>query len=716
MNMDAALRIKADVQGENNIRRLGNSMQGLQGRVKNTTMAVQGLTASMKALGGIIAGTAIVAGLTGMVRQGLEAGDALGKLSARTGVATGALIGLQNAAKLSDVSAQGLEKGLQRLNLKMDAAAKGNEAAAGQFRRLGVEIKNTDGTVKTADQVLKDLGDRFRDMPNGAEKAATAVALFGKSGAELIPLLNGGREAMEAFNYELSDEFAARSEQFNDTMTILGFKSEGFRLQLTDALLPALQGILNAFSDLFDTKNDWSALFEVIKGGLRVVASAIMATVALVDQLVKATVNGFTAIQLAIQGDFEGAGRALQAGIQQAIETDAAYLRRFEQIWTDAPAPAAVAGSSSRQARVGEMIGGGSGAGARSAAARPPRQAVDISREELLYRTQLVQAREEGNKLVEAAIQLELDLLAASKMGETPNKQRLATEEALARYRKAERDFAEETGREVAKDFNQRRELAGEFQRTMEDLKIQAGEITGEKLKELQINRQIEDILKRFPGLTQEQIDKVRELVKAAADATKSFGESFKEKLEDYAKSVKDIGGAVGDAVVNAFKGMEDALTEFVTTGKANFADLARSILADLARIAIRAAIIQPLLNAFGGGLGLKLFANGGIMTGQGEVPLKKYARGGIANSPQLAMFGEGSTPEAYVPLPDGRRIPVALKGGSGGNTTVNVSVDAKGTSVQGNSGQGEQLARAIAQAVQAELIRQKRPGGLIAA
>ena len=102
-------------------------------------------------------------------------------------------------------------------------------------------------------------------------------------------------------------------------------------------------------------------------------------------------------------------------------------------------------------------------------------------------------------------------------------------------------------------------------------------------------------------------------------------------------------------------------------------------------------------------------------MTRSGPAPLKKYASGGIANSPQLAMFGEGSTPEAYVPLPDGRRIPVAMQGGGGGSTTVNVSVDAKGTSVQGNSGQGEQLGRAISQAVQAELIKQRRPGGILA-
>jgi hypothetical protein len=50
-----------------------------------------------------------------------------------------------------------------------------------------------------------------------------------------------------------------------------------------------------------------------------------------------------------------------------------------------------------------------------------------------------------------------------------------------------------------------------------------------------------------------------------------------------------------------------------------------------------------------------------------------------------------------------------------GGGTTVNVSVDASGSSVQGNSGQGAALGRAIAASVQAELVKQKRPGGLLA-
>ncbi|WP_172332578.1 tape measure protein [Mangrovicoccus sp. HB161399] len=78
-------------------------------------------------------------------------------------------------------------------------------------------------------------------------------------------------------------------------------------------------------------------------------------------------------------------------------------------------------------------------------------------------------------------------------------------------------------------------------------------------------------------------------------------------------------------------------------------------------------AAFQGLFSGTGGGAGgffktLFGFADGGIMTGGGPVPLRRYATGGIANSPQLAIYGEGRLPEAYVPLPDGRTIPVTLR------------------------------------------------------
>jgi hypothetical protein len=58
------------------------------------------------------------------------------------------------------------------------------------------------------------------------------------------------------------------------------------------------------------------------------------------------------------------------------------------------------------------------------------------------------------------------------------------------------------------------------------------------------------------------------------------------------------------------------------------------------------------------------LFAGGGIMSRAGPMPLKFYQTGGIARHPQAAVFGEGSNPEAYIPLPDGRSVPVSMRGG----------------------------------------------------
>ena len=99
------------------------------------------------------------------------------------------------------------------------------------------------------------------------------------------------------------------------------------------------------------------------------------------------------------------------------------------------------------------------------------------------------------------------------------------------------------------------------------------------------------------------------------------------------------------------------------------------------------AGAVQAGNNAVGSsGIG---FASGGVMTSRGALQLNRYAGGGVADSPQLAMFGEGRTPEAYVPLPDGRSIPVNInvpKGAGSGGPVTNISpvynIDARGSNM----------------------------------
>ena len=111
-------------------------------------------------------------------------------------------------------------------------------------------------------------------------------------------------------------------------------------------------------------------------------------------------------------------------------------------------------------------------------------------------------------------------------------------------------------------------------------------------------------------------------------------------------------------------------------------------------------------------------------MTSRGPVPLRKYSGGGIATSPQLALFGEGSVPEAYVPVPSGR-IPVELRGGGarGGmtvqtNISVNMAAPADGQGSGGRGGsmmeQARELGAIVTAMVNKNLQDQMRPGGLL--
>jgi len=120
--------------------------------------------------------------------------------------------------------------------------------------------------------------------------------------------------------------------------------------------------------------------------------------------------------------------------------------------------------------------------------------------------------------------------------------------------------------------------------------------------------------------------------------------------------------------------------------------------------------------NAFG-------FSRGGAFTEQG---VQLFAKGGVVAKPTFFRYANGGSfangvmgeagPEAILPLKRGSDGKLGVSTGGGGSpVAVTVNVDASGTKAQGSSDQGQQLGRAVAAAVQAELVKQKRPGGLLA-
>ncbi len=225
-------------------------------------------------------------------------------------------------------------------------------------------------------------------------------------------------------------------------------------------------------------------------------------------------------------------------------------------------------------------------------------------------------------------------------------------------------------------------------------------------------NEKLADALKKIEESARQAADGaslLNQRVKELADPEAGFAKGLRLVAEE----ADQIGRQMESATVRAFNGMADALVNFVMTGKLDFRSLANSIISDLIRIQIQRAITLPLARAMSSFFG---FADGGVMTSAGPMALRSYASGGIANSPQLALFGEGSRPEAYVPLPDGRSIPVTMSGGASGGDVFNISVSVSdaGASSRGDDPGGRDLGRAIASAVRQELLAQKRAGGLL--
>lgn len=201
-----------------------------------------------------------------------------------------------------------------------------------------------------------------------------------------------------------------------------------------------------------------------------------------------------------------------------------------------------------------------------------------------------------------------------------------------------------------------------------------------------------------------------------------------------------------------AFQPAVNAFTDFVTGAKSAgeaFRSFASEVVQGLIRIMVQAATMMVFKQIIGGlgalfGVnsgnssgnvlefllgGPRGFANGGVAEGgfqafanggiaPGGIKFRAFAGGGTVKGPTMGLVGEGRYNEAIVPLPDGKSIPVIMKGAggeAGDNFNVNVSVDASGSKVEGDSGKAKELGQVLSTAIQAELIKQKRPGGLLA-
>ena len=193
---------------------------------------------------GVTAAIGAFTAIAASVYKTSESMDELGKTAQKVGVSVEQFSALKYAANLADVQTEQLASSMEKLGRNMSAVAGGAKGPAKDaFDALGISLKDASGNLKSSSDVLGELSDKFAGFKDSAAKTALAIAIFGKAGAEMIPLLNQGKAGLASaadeakrFGLIVSDEAAKAANEFNDNLKRLSSILAGIMLQSTAAV------------------------------------------------------------------------------------------------------------------------------------------------------------------------------------------------------------------------------------------------------------------------------------------------------------------------------------------------------------------------------------------------------------------------------------------------------------------------------------------------
>lgn len=171
-----------------------------------------------------IVGALSIGGFAAAIKSASDWGDQLAITARKVGVTTTQLQEYQHAARLAGVEQGELSLGLRFLTRNVGEAAQGSRAATDNFRRLGVNIRDASGEIKSTDQIFEEVADSISRMGSESRRNAALMELFGRSGVALAPLFEQGAEGIRAAREEaqrlglvIGDDLIAGAQAANDT-------------------------------------------------------------------------------------------------------------------------------------------------------------------------------------------------------------------------------------------------------------------------------------------------------------------------------------------------------------------------------------------------------------------------------------------------------------------------------------------------------------------
>jgi hypothetical protein len=657
----ASLQVQLELQSA----QFTAEMQKVNGQLNKLNKDVGGISAGFTKLGTVLKGAAVLGafvavakGVSSMVdgiSKSIDAMDEMSKAAQKVGVAVETLSSLKFAAEQSGVGFEALQTGLKKLNQNLSDFDTGTSEAAESLRKMGIAVGDT------TEQSLAKIADQFEKMPDGVQKTALAMNIFGKAGADLVPLLNAGSQGIEALQKRakelgivFDDISAKQAELFNDKMAEMKTALTGVFTQISIGLLPVLSALTEELADSIKAGTGWQTVGQQIGDGLLNVAqgaaAAIDAFIALqrrISSFVQTASDMFTVIGGKGKDKAEAANRIANQFIGATPEeVVTSYSQKMKEIADGIRARMDV---GEFQTLGGGRTGGsgGAGGGGKGGKATPFDAWI-----EGLSKTQ-----EEISLLAPKAEFLRANLEMLAEMGlEGGNAWKTYYEE----YKKIQDAMAgDDPFYKIEKDIAAAR---GEMDRAQESIFY--------LVEKLRLFKEIGD--EQGIVIVEAQIKKLSASTKDTATDFEKLGESIKTAIENNA----------GNAV-NTF-------IDSLGKGKLSFGDFAASILKDIAKMIVRLLVLKPLMDgimrgigSFGGGsgsvhngYGVNALGNpypGGTSLPQGiytKPTFFKFANGGVFGS-RTGLMGEAG-PEAILPL---RRNSQGKLGVEAANSGVQVNV-----------------------------------------
>ena len=685
--------------------------------VDQTKAAIESAQRNLKGLGdqasrvsGLMGSIGVAIGAAfsaGSIMHLVEMLDALDKMSEKTGITVESLSALRYAGEIADVTQEKMGTGLRKLAKIMAEAAGGNDQAALTFKTLGIAVTNADGSLRKTDEVLMDVAQQFKGWEDGPAKAAIAMKIFGKSGDDMIPMLNMGKVGLQSMGAEAqalgavyAGDVSKNAAEFNDNLKRIKMASEAAAISLTSSLVSALGDVSSAFITAKKNGEGYLGIMSRMADLMpeipdEIGGNSLLTTIRAFQKNAKAldAPKSTADIQSYVNKLGFGSGGAGRGWVNPKVAapviTDKTgnkpadhFADNFiNQLTTEY---ANLSGQMSKSEEVTRKLD----------TATEKFSATDRSR--ALTLAGLIDKEKDRSKLLENVTKYSLELEKILQEQEDTYSSYTIGVLHANKALEFEVTLLGKNAIEIEKARHER-ELSLSVSRAEAQVYEQQalGLLSVEEARRRinQINNGGNANRNAFGLLQTDQLDQQNNPGRGVADGIKQY-------LDEVAKA----GEFTKNSVVGAFASMEDALVNFVKTGKLDFSSLADSIISDMARMSIRKFITAPMAAAFG-------FADGGVMSSAGPVPLRAYAGGGIADRPQLALFGEGRMNEAFVPLPDGRSIPVSMKGGG---QAVNITINASVGDIASKSDVVAGM-RATANNIVAQISRSRTYGGALA-